>query len=98
MNIFKWLFRKKEKSTPQFSSVPEKSSQPYIQQTNNQNQSIVHKFDAGIIPFKVDNIPIAYRRFKINIISQNTLIYEKMQKSGDFFILSEEKNRKILLY
>lgn len=98
MNIFKWLFRKKEKSTPQFSSVPEKSSQPYIQQINNQNQSIVHKFDAGIIPFKVDNIPIAYRRFKTNIISQNTLIYEKMQKSGDFSILAEEKNGKILLY
>lgn len=98
MNIFKRLFGKKEKSTPQVSTVPEKSYQPHIQQTNNQKQSIVHKFDAGIIPSKVDSIPIAYRRYQTGIVSQQLSIYEQMQKNGDFSVSAEEKDGKILLY
>jgi len=98
MNFLKQLFGKKEKPTQQFSSIPKKSHQPYMQQTHIQNQSIVHKFDAGIIPSKIDSIPIAYRRFKTAIISQNASIYENMQKSGNFSVSAEERNGKILLY
>lgn len=98
MNFIKRLFGKKEKPTPQFSSVPKKSYETYIPQTNSNDQNCVHKFDAGIIPSKVDDIPLAYRRFKTTIISQNASVYETMQKSGDFSLFAEEENGKILLY
>ena len=86
MNFLKRLFGKKEDSVPALPSAENKKEFP------------IHNFDAGIIPSKIKGIPLAYRRYKTAIISQDTSVYERMQKSGDFSIFAEEENGKILLY
>lgn len=78
---------------------PHAPAKPDTASLNEKNSTaLLHTFSPSIIPRKVENIPLAYRRFQTSIISQQISLYEQMQKSGDFSVSAEEKDGKILLY
>lgn len=78
---------------------PHAPAKPDTASLNEKNSTaLLHTFSPSIIPRKVENIPLAYRRFQTGIISQQLSLYEQMQKSGDFSVSAEEKDGKILLY
>ena len=84
MSFFKNLFRKNKKES--LNSVQEKPESLEISLLSSSSQpqlTSVNKFDADIIPQKLQDTPIAYRYHDVKITSQNPEVYRCILNTGN---------------
>lgn len=96
MSFFRNLFRKRENSNDvQEEPKALNSSQfsPLIQPVSTH----MYKFDAGIIPKKYQDVPIAYRYYDVKISSQNSEVYQHILNTGNFALNVSLEQKQFIL-